>query len=305
MKTSATGFSPGTGSGAATGPGPAADPGYAPGTGPPAVPLPYRVVRRRAETADTASFVLEPLDEALPPFRPGQFAMLYAFGVGDIPVSVSGILPHRHRLMHTVRAVGAVSTALCELGPGDTVGVRGPFGTVWDTSRAAGGDVLVIAGGIGLAPLRPLVYEVFRAPHRFRRVHVLIGARTPGDLVYRDETAVWAAAGPGGTALTVDRPDAGWAGDVGLVTGLLGHARFDPPGTTAYVCGPEVMIRATARELVHRGLRPERVLVSLERTMRCGTGHCGHCQLGPLLLCRDGAVLGYDRAAPLLATREL
>ncbi|MFF3744288.1 FAD/NAD(P)-binding protein [Streptomyces kronopolitis] len=265
-------------------------------------PLPYRVVGRREETADTAEIVLEPVASALPPFVPGQFAMVYAFGVGDIPLSLSRI--GGSRLTHTIRAVGAVSRALHGLRPGETVGVRGPLGTSWDLPTAAGRDLVIVAGGIGLAPLRPLVHEVLALPQRYGRLNVLIGARTPGDLICTRDIDRWREAGAR-VQVTVDRPDDRWQGDVGVVTALLDRARFDPAEAAAFLCGPEVMIRVTARELVHRGLAPDRIRMSLERTMHCGTGHCGHCQLGPLLLCRDGPVVEWPRAEPLLAVREL
>ncbi|MFE6099638.1 FAD/NAD(P)-binding protein [Streptomyces laurentii] len=266
-----------------------------------AVPLPYRVVDTRPETADTVTLRLEPAGEALPPFAPGRFAMVYAFGVGEIPVSVSGILPGGG-LLHTIRGVGAVSRALCALRPDAMVGMRGPFGTGWDAPPAAGDDLVVVAGGVGLAPLRPLILAALAAPSGPGRLNVLIGARSPDDLLFRDELDGWARPYLG---VAVDRPAAGWRGRVGVVTTLLGETEFAPERTTAFVCGPEVMIRATARELLHRGVRPDRVLISLERNMRCASGHCGHCQLGPLLLCRDGPVVGYDRAEPLLSVREL
>ncbi|MFD7708332.1 FAD/NAD(P)-binding protein [Streptomyces sp. NPDC059786] len=269
------------------------------------VPLPYRVTRARRETSDTVTLGLAPAGPAaLAPFAPGQFAMLYAFGVGEIPVSISRA--DGPELVHTVRSVGAVSAALCALGPGDQVGVRGPFGTGWDLQRARGRDVVVVAGGIGLAPLRPLILDVLAAPHRYGRLNVLIGARTPAELLYTGQLRTWAAA-PGAVhcAVTVDRPAAGWRGAVGVVTTLLNGAPFDARDTAAYVCGPEVMIRVTARDLCHRGVPPHRIRVSLERNMRCATGHCGHCQLGGVLLCRDGPVIGWDRAEPLMSVREL
>lgn len=265
------------------------------------VPLPHRVVGRHRETADTVTLDLEPAGTSLTPFAPGQYAMVYAFGVGEIPLSVSRTAPNG-RLTHTVRAVGAVSRALCGLHTGAPVGVRGPFGTGWNGTAARGQDVLVVAGGIGLAPLRPLIHAVLDAPRAYGRLNVLAGARTPDDLLYQDEFPAWQM--PFG-AVTVDRPTDGWTGRVGVVTSLLDEAQFTPAATTAFVCGPEVMIRATARELIHRGVRPEQVRISLERNMRCATGHCGHCQLGPLLLCRDGPVVGYDLAGPLLTVREL
>ncbi|MFD1663017.1 FAD/NAD(P)-binding protein [Streptomyces caeni] len=265
------------------------------------VPLPHRVTDRHEETADTVTLVLEPAGASLRPFAPGQFAMLYAFGVGEIPVSVSGTAGDG-RLTHTVRAVGAVSRALCGLRVGASVGVRGPFGTGWDLTAARGHDLLVIGGGIGLAPLRPLIHAVLAEPGAYGRLNVLAGARTPEDLLYREEFPDWRR--PFG-AVTVDRPADGWTGRVGVVTTLLDEAHFAPARTSAFVCGPEVMIRAAGRQLAHRGVAAGRVRISLERNMRCATGHCGHCQLGPLLLCRDGPVVGYDLAEPLLTVREL
>ncbi|MEU8547675.1 FAD/NAD(P)-binding protein [Streptomyces roseoverticillatus] len=265
-----------------------------------AVPLPYRVTANRPESTGARTLELRPAGEALPPFAPGQFAMLYAFGAGEIPVSVAGL--DDGALTHTVRGVGAASRALCAVRPGTHVGVRGPFGTGWDLPAAAGHDLLVVAGGIGLAPLRPLVRAALAAPGGHGRLNVLIGARTPEDLLYQEELPGW---GRPYCGVTVDRAGPGWSGDVGVVTMLLDRAVFTPPATTAFVCGPEVMIRATARELLHRGVPAHRIRVSLERNMHCATGHCGHCQLGPLLLCRDGPVVGYDRAEPLLTVREL
>ncbi|WP_046729459.1 FAD/NAD(P)-binding protein [Streptomyces humi] len=268
-----------------------------------APPLPYRVAGTWAETADTRSVELVPTGHGLPPFAPGQFAMIYAFGVGEVPVSVSALRGPHGGLVHTVRAVGAVSAALYRLRPGDTVGLSGPYGTGWDLAEAAGQDLLVIAGGIGLAPLRPVVHAVLERRHGYGRLAVLVGARTPADLIYREEIDSWC--GPAHVAVTVDRPGPGWRGAVGVVTTLLDRLDLRPERTRALVCGPEVMMRHTARGLVTRRLAPDRVQVSLERNMRCATGHCGHCQLGPLLLCRDGPVVGYDRVAHLLLVREL
>ncbi|MFB6706761.1 FAD/NAD(P)-binding protein [Streptomyces sp. NPDC056333] len=269
-------------------------------TRPEAVPVPYRVVEREAETADTATIVLEPVRSALQPFAPGQFAMVYAFGIGDIPLSVSGI--DGNRLTHTVRTVGAVSGALHGLRRGDTVGVRGPFGTGWELPAAVGNDLLVVAGGIGLAPLRPLVRDALAAPERYGRLNVLIGARTPHELLYTEDVRGWQSAAR--VLATVDRADSLWQGEVGVVTTLLDRAVFGP-AASAFICGPEPMMRATAGELVHRGVDPDLIRVSLERNVHCAIGHCGHCQLGPLLLCRDGPVVNWSQAQPLLMVREL
>jgi NAD(P)H-flavin reductase len=266
-----------------------------------AVPVPYRVAGRRVETADTVTLDRVAGERPLPVFRPGQFAMLTAYGIGEVPISVSG--GESRHLTHTLRAVGAVTAALHAAVPGDVVGVRGPFGTTWDVGSARGHDVLIVAGGIGLAPLRPVVEAVLAERHEFGRVAVLTGARTPADLLYHDDLKRWGDVVQVG--VIVDRPADGWTGHVGLVTTLIPQARVDPAGTVAFVCGPEVMMRFVAQALVARGVPAPAVRVSLERTMRCGVGWCGHCQLGPLLLCRDGPVLRYDQIEPLLRVREL
>jgi len=266
-----------------------------------AVPVPHRVVARRPETADTVTLRFEPVGRALPDFLPGQFAMVHSFGRGEIPVSVSSVQA-TGGLAHTVRSVGAVSEGLCAARVGDVVGIRGPYGTSWRAEQARGRDVVIVAGGIGFAPLRPLILGVLAEPAAHGQVNVLIGARTPSDLIARAEVASWATAF---TGVTVDQPEPDWRGDVGVVTQLLGRARFEPETTTAFVCGPEPMIRATARELAHRGVPREHIQVSLERNMRCATGHCGHCQLGGLLVCRAGPVVDWASAEPLLSVREL
>ena len=267
------------------------------------VPVAYRVAHASDATHDTVLVHLEPADDtALPPFASGQFAMIYAFGVGDVPISVCGI--DGPRLSHTIRAVGATSTALRTLRAGAVVGVRGPFGTGWQLPSAAGRDLVIVAGGIGLAPLRPVVLEALASPATYGTVNVLIGTRSPRDLLYPVEIEQWRTAGAR-VFVTADRPDAGWRGDVGVVTSLLARADFDPASAWAFVCGPEVMIRGVARDLTHRGMAEDRIRVSLERNMHCGIGQCGHCQLGPLLLCRDGPVVPWTRARPLTTVREL
>ncbi len=266
-------------------------------------PTPYVVAGRRAETYDTVTLMLRPAGNPIPPLRPGQFTMLYAFGVGEVPVSVSGFR-RGELLVQTIRAVGAVTQALCAAAPGDTIGVRGPFGTDWQVGIADGRDVLIVAGGIGLAPLRPLVLTALDQRARYDRVVLLVGARSPDDLIFTRELETWRRRGAD-VRVTVDHGRAGWDGHVGLVTGLIEHAVADPSDTAAFVCGPEIMMRLSADMLVHCGVPATGIRVSLERNMRCGAALCGHCQLGPLLLCRDGPVVSYAEAAPLVAIREL
>ena len=271
---------------------------------PPMRPSRYLVAARIRETYDTVTLLLRPVDDPIQVPRPGQFTMLYAWGVGEVPVSVSGIGEAPGQvLVQTIRAVGAVTRALCAATPGDMIGVRGPFGTDWGVSGVAGRDMLIVAGGIGLAPLRPVVLAALadRAPGR---VALLAGARSPADLVFTRELEVWRRRGAD-VRVTVDHGDADWDGRVGLVTGLIHDAIADPAATTAFVCGPEIMTRLTGQALVDAGIPARDIRVSLERNMRCGVALCGHCQLGPLLVCRDGPVVSYAEAAPLLAIREL
>jgi NAD(P)H-flavin reductase len=185
------------------------------------------------------------------------------------------------------------------------VGVRGPFGTCWPLEQAAGKDLLIIAGGIGLAPLRPVVYEVLSKRQIFGRVCLLYGARTPDDILYRKELSNLAKEVKLQTLLTVDRAGQDWTGNVGVVTTLIRRAQFDPSNTLAMVCGPEVMMRFTIRELQKRGMRTDGIYISMERNMKCAVGFCGHCQFGPTFICKDGPVYRYDKIQRLLTIREV
>ena len=267
-------------------------------------PVPHRVVSRTQETADTWTLELEPLADRIRP-RAGQFDMLYAFGVGEVPISTSGDHDGDGPLTHTIRAVGAVTRALCAAEPGAVVGVRGPFGTEWPLAEAVGGDLLVVAGGIGLAPLRPAIRHALERRDDYGSVSVLVGARTPQDLLFVAELEAWRARLDAEVDVTVDAAAVGWHGRVGLVTTLIPGAVIDPATAAALVCGPEVMMTFVVRALLERGVPLERIWVSMERNMRCAVGHCGHCQLGPTLICRDGAVFPAGAMQRLMEVREL
>lgn len=267
------------------------------------VPHPYLVRRRSRETADTWTLELVPLEGKPIEPEPGQFAMLCAFGVGDVPISLSG----RGRggsLVHTIRDVGPVTAELCRTPRDAVVGVRGPFGTTWPLKDAVGADVVVVAGGLGLAPLRPAVQALLANRDSYGRVLLLYGARTPDDLLYPGDLAEWREAGLD-VQLTVDAGTPSWQERVGVVGKLVEAAAFDPQSAVALVCGPEVMMRFTVAALAERGVTADCTYVSLERNMRCGIGHCGHCQLGPVLVCRDGPVFPWDEVRGWLAVREL
>lgn len=266
-------------------------------------PAAWRVAAARRETHDVVTLELEP-PEAFS-FRPGQFSMLYAPGVGEVPISISGDPASATPVLHTIRDVGPVTRALCRLAPGDPVGVRGPFGTSWPVAAAAGGDLLIVAGGIGLPPLRPALYEALADRGSYRRIVLLYGARAPGDLLFTDELAGWRGRFDLEVEVTVDAGTSGWRGDVGVVPDLIGQARFDPTTATVFMVGPEIMMRFALRALAAAGVAEDRVFMSMERSMQCAVGMCGHCQLGPFLVCRDGPVLGYRALAPWLRIREL
>lgn len=267
-------------------------------------PLPYRVASRVVENSDSVTLSLEPVGAAVQSPQPGEFMMLYAFGVGEVAISTSGI-PSEATLTHTIRSVGAVSAALCAAEPGATIGVRGPFGTTWGLERAGGRDLVIVAGGVGLAPLRPVVLGALARRDGYGRVILIAGARAQRDFLYADELAGWQRDPALEVHATVDVPLQGWTGETGLVTEPLRRLDLVADRTTAFLCGPEIMMRSGAQVLTAKGVAPENIRVSLERNMQCGAGWCGHCQLGPLLLCRDGPVVGYDVAAPLLDIEEL
>jgi NAD(P)H-flavin reductase len=269
----------------------------------PMTPRPFRVVRRWRETDDTWTLELEPVDGAPPEPRPGQFMMLYAFGIGEVPISVSRI--DGPPLVHTVRAVGAVTDAICAARPGTVLGVRGPFGNAWPVEEAAGRDLVIVAGGIGLAPLRPALLHVLARRAEYTGAVLLYGSRTPRDLLFRAELERLAERPELNVSLTVDTAESDWRGTVGVVPKLVADAPFDPGNATALLCGPEIMMRFTAQALLERGVPAERIFASMERNMTCGLGYCGHCQLGPTLICRDGPVYRWDELQMLTAVREL
>jgi NAD(P)H-flavin reductase len=270
------------------------------------LPAPYRVVDRHVETGDSVTLRLAPLADTLPAFRAGQFSMLYARGVGEIAISISGDpATSDDTITHTIRDVGAVSRALHAAGPDTRIGVRGPFGTGWGLEGALGRDLVIVAGGVGLAPLRPVVLGALARRSAFGRIVLIVGARRPAEFLFREQLADWAARAELEVELTVDVPAPEWHGTVGFVTEPVSRLSLDVARTTAFVCGPEPMMRFSAEVLLGMGMAPTDIRVSLERNMKCGVGLCGHCQLGPLLVCRDGPVVDFAEAAPLLAVREL
>ncbi|HET6436849.1 MAG TPA: FAD/NAD(P)-binding protein [Anaeromyxobacter sp.] len=268
-------------------------------------PRSYRLRRSARETPDTFTLTLEPEEGVETRFRPGQFGMLWVFGVGELPISISGDPEEHDRLEVTVRSVGQATNALVNRSVGDAIGVRSPLGVGWPVEAARGRDVILVAGGIGLAPLRPVIYQVLRDRDAYGRLVVLYGARSPRDLLYRKELAAWARQRETQVLTTVDYGGVSWRGHVGVVTTLFRYARLQPSRSVAMVCGPEIMMRFVTRELEGQGLARQDIYLSMERNMKCAVGFCGHCQLGPHFVCRDGPVFPYERLRPLLEKHEL
>ena len=272
----------------------------------PMLPWPFQIRRVKRETEDTFTVELQPqgaLEEFA--FQPGQFNMVYVYGVGEIPISISGDPANPRVLVHTTRAVGTVTKAMDRMRRGDILGIRGPYGTPWPIDKANGQDVVFVAGGIGLAPLRPSLYEVVTHREKYGKVVLLYGTRTPADVLFRQELENWRARFDLEIYVTVDRAMSGWRGNVGVVTNLISRAPFDPRNTMAYVCGPEIMMRFTAMELHKRGVDNEHIFVSMERNMKCAIGLCGHCQFGSVFVCKDGPVFQYSTIKDMLVKWEI
>jgi NAD(P)H-flavin reductase len=267
-----------------------------------------RVDRITPEVAGVATYDLVFTDEATAAefaFRPGQFNMLYLPGVGEAAISICGNPAETSRLPHTIRHAGNVTQELSRLQPGATIGLRGPFGSHWPIEECDGKDVILVAGGVGLPPFRPVIYEILADRDRFGRVSLLYGSRTPETLLYTDQFDQWRAAGIEVIA-TVDRATSGWKGHVGVVTLLLERLAVPiPEDTFLFTCGPEVMMWYVIQTARSRGIPTENLWMSLERNMNCAIGLCGHCQFGPEFLCKDGPVLRFDRVAPFLKVEQL
>jgi NAD(P)H-flavin reductase len=267
------------------------------------VPQLARIQAIKAECPGVVTYTLERPTPSFA-FQPGQFNMLYLPGVGESAISLSSDPEETIPLQHTVRAAGNVTQALSRKQVGDVIGLRGPFGTGWPVQAARGQDLIIACGGIGLAPLRPVIYHVMRHRADYNRVILLYGSRTPNDLLYSDEYNSWRDAGIE-IEVTVDIGDTGWRGNIGVVPVLFYRLRIHPRTTHIFTCGPEVMIHFVTFEALARRIPPAQIHLSMERNMSCAVGLCGHCQFGPTFVCKDGPVFTYERLKPFLHVEEL
>lgn len=272
----------------------------------PMATAPYEIKRVIRETHDTFTFELISMDSSNDfRFAPGQFNMLYLFGIGEVPISISGDPDNPEIIVHTIRNVGSVTGAMAKLKSGDSIGIRGPFGTPWPVETTFNHDVLIVAGGIGLAPLRPVIYYMLNHREKFDNITILYGARTPDDILFRKELKKWRGRFDLETHVTVDRTSGAWHGNVGVVTNLIGKVAYDPSNTIAMMCGPEIMMRFTVSALLKRDFAEKNIYVSMERNMKCGIGLCGHCQMGTEFICKDGPVYSYDYIKKYFVRREI
>lgn len=273
----------------------------------PVIPHPYRVVEISRETEDTFTLALEPGDgDGLRPFAPGQFSMLYVFGAGEMPISISGDPAQTQRLVYTVSSGSEATHTLISCRPGDWIGVRGPFGSSWPIAQARGMDVLIAAGGIGLAPLRPLIYHVLRHRDDFVRLIILYGEHTSRDRLFHKELSSWSRMPDTQVLRMADCGSIHGSRGADGVKDLLRHLRLHPDRTIAMIGGPQTMMRDVLTELQEKGgMEPHNIYVSMERQMKCGAGLCGGCQYGPYFVCRDGPVFCYDRLNQCVERREV
>jgi NAD(P)H-flavin reductase len=246
---------------------------------------------------------LEPEDRVNYHFQPGQFNMLYLPGAGEVAISVSSDPGEPEVLGQTIRYAGSVTRAIGRLKPGDVIGVRGPYGSHWPLNKTLGNNLIIVAGGIGLAPLRPVILSILRQRDAYGRVLLLYGARTPADLLYTDEFESWQQRGIE-VHVTVDLADENWRGQVGVVPQLFYRVRVDHKKTVVMTCGPEIMMRFVIYEALARRIPKESIFISMERNMKCAVGFCGHCQFGPTFICKEGPVLNFAAIEPFFGKED-
>ncbi len=269
------------------------------------VPSIFVVMHVNRENHDTVTLTLAPMPgSSLPTIAPGQFSMLYAFGVGEVPISFCSIDKDQASLHHTIRAVGKVSKRLCKMEVGDKVGVRGPFGQGWPMNKVEGKQLILVAGGIGLAPLRPVLEALSTVNQSFKSCLLFYGARSPADRIFISDLEAWSKSSGLSIYDTVDIAPLDWSGRVGVVTTLIDAIK---PNTeaVAFLCGPEIMMNFSIQILLEKKLSPDNIFLSMERNMKCAEGHCGHCMFGPDFICKDGPVFSYAHLASRFRISEL
>ena len=256
--------------------------------------IPVTLEKVVQETPNIKTFFLKPVQPI--PFRTGQFVEVTVPGLGEAPFTPSSSPAVADKMEVTIMKAGTVTDRLHSLEAGAQLGVRGPYGKGYPMDQFYGKELLILGGGVGLAPLRSLMYQIFEDMDKFTRVMLLYGAKSPADMVYPGQLEEWAKRDKKLEVLvTVDGADNGWTGNVGVVTTLLPKVKLNLDNTVAVVCGPPIMMKFGTLELVQTGLKKDRIYLSMEKNMSCGLGKCGHCRLGPYYICEDGPVFTYDK----------
>ena len=275
--------------------------------GNPLLPEPAEIVEKRSYGPTIHAYRLRLVAPDARPrfdFVPGQFNMVYVPGVGEVAISISSD-PDDETLEHTIRIVGRTTRVIDGLGPGDVLGLRGPYGTSWPLQEARWKDVVVVTGGVGCAPVTGAIDYMFRRRANYGRITIVHGVKKPSDLIHRVRFESWRRQVDARVLLTTDEPDRAWRDRSGVVTELFDEIEFDPSRTVLFMCGPEIMMHYAIHNLHQRGLSTDRIFLSLERNMKCAVGLCGHCQLGPEFVCKDGPIFRLTRVERLLLTRGL
>jgi NAD(P)H-flavin reductase len=238
-------------------------------------------------------------------FSPGQFNMVYVFGVGEVPISISSDPAEAEVLDHTIRIVGTVTRAIGELKKGDIVGLRGPYGSHWPLEQAKGKDVVVVTGGLGCAPVVGAINYIIKRRKFYGTLKILHGIKTPRDLIYREKFLAWEKIPNTKVYLSSDQADEKWRYHIGFVTNLLDKAEIDPENCTVMMCGPDIMMRLAIKQFLEKQVSPDKIYLSLEKNMKCALGFCGHCQYGPHFICKDGPILRYDLVQHIFNLKEI
>lgn len=270
------------------------------------ISLPYEaeVVEHITEAKDIFTLKLrftDPEIHAAYQFQPGQFNMVYLFGIGEIPISIVSDPENGQTLDHTIRAVGRVTRGLQKLSPGDRLGIRGPYGRGWPMQQAVGKDVFLLTGGLGCAPVVSVIRYITRRREQYHRLIIMQGVKHSHDLIWRDQYQQWADMPETQVLLAAShevRSNENWPWATGHVTNMIDQAVFNPARTIAMMCGPEAMMRAAIEPLKQEGVDERNIHLSMERNMQCATGHCGHCQYGPHFVCKQGPVFPYSDIRP-------
>jgi len=236
-------------------------------------------------------------------FEPGQFNMLYLFGVGEVPISIVSDPMDEHIYDHTIRAVGRVTNGLSILKQGDRIGIRGPYGRGWPLEQAEQKDIVIVTGGLGCAPTVSVINYIMKRRERFGMVNIVQGVKHSSDFIWRDRYDQWRSAPHTNVLLAADAGDAIWPWHIGPVTGLFNHLEFNPENVIVMMCGPEGMMRVVIQYMLEQGLSERDLWLSMERNMLCAVGHCGHCQYGGKFICKDGPVFCYEQVKDLFGVK--